>query len=102
MRASAAARSRAIRRAQAGPVLRSSAGKTETLSGACAYPPWMLNRRQRTAEIGLEVDRILEPDRQPHHPVPDALLGANFGRQALMRRGCRMGGKALGIAEVVG
>src|SRR5512135_2684308 len=56
---------------------------------------------KRLVEIGLEIFHVLEPDRESHAPVEDAELGADLRREALMRRGRRMAGQALGVTEIV-
>ena len=50
----------------------------------------MFLSRTRLIEIGHEIVRILEADRQPQRRVADAELGACLLRQPLMRRGRRM------------
>ena len=57
---------------------------------------------QRRHQILDHIVGMLEPARQPHQAVADAELGARRRRQALMRRGRRMGDQALGVAEIVG
>src|ERR1039458_4452882 len=45
---------------------------------------------------------MLEAGREADKALTDPKLAARLRRQPLMRRGCRMGDEALGIAEIVG
>src|SRR5471032_457348 len=45
---------------------------------------------------------MLEAGREADKALTDPKLTARLRRQPLMRRGCRMGDEALGIAEIVG
>src|SRR5215831_3132763 len=57
---------------------------------------------QRRRQVGRNIVRVFEPDREPHQAVADAKLGTCLRRQALMRRGGWMGDEAFGVAKIVG
>src|SRR5687768_1889129 len=60
-----------------------------------------LSGPERLRQILDQVLRILEPDRQPQHPVGDAEALPLLRREPLMRGGGGMGDEALRIAEIV-
>src|SRR5262249_17177535 len=55
------------------------------------------NRRERLIEIGDEIIRVLEPDRQPHQAVIDAERGAFLRLEAMVGRGGGVSDQALAV-----
>src|SRR5579863_5280454 len=59
------------------------------------------NRRERLIEIGNEVGRVLEANRQAHQAVVDAERGALLRLEAVMGGGGGVRDQALAVSEVV-
>src|SRR5947209_17675655 len=62
----------------------------------------LAERGEPALQILDKVFDILDADRQTQHSLAYAYGGTLLGRQALMRRRCRMRDQAFGVAEIVG
>ncbi len=54
---------------------------------------------QSLSDVGDQIGRMLDPDRQPDRRVENSHFVADFGRNARVRHACSQAGKRLGAAQ---